>query len=51
MNRRRGGAMNGRADTLIGPAAADVTAQGVVNIGVSRMRLGVQQFSRGHDHS
>ena len=43
------GAMHGAADILIGAAAADVIAHGLVDIGVGGVgRLG-QQRRRGHD--
>ena len=44
-----GRAVHGGADPLVGAAAADVAAQGGVDVGVGGVGLGRQQCGRGHD--
>src|SRR6185437_6983957 len=44
-----GGVVDGGADALIGPAAADVAAHRLVDVVVGRLRLGGQQRRGGHD--
>src|SRR5205814_6502138 len=41
--------LDGGADTRVRPAAADVAAHGLVDLGLARLRLALQQRGRGHD--
>src|SRR5512146_1773997 len=43
------GAVDGRADARVGAAAADVAGHRLVDVGVARVRLGLEQRHRAHD--
>src|SRR5260370_12873666 len=46
---RTSGAMDGLADSLVGAAAADVAAHGIVDVGVGGLGFFREQRDRGHN--